>query len=122
MAGRPIASPTVSSLVQPIETRSIARKTIRPVIEREHAHQLHNHTKTAGNGERGMARAIDAVHLEESPSVSEDDFRRMIEVSALAHASEFTAEECAVVADVVARLPAPSEYSMVIVGGAGAAH
>jgi hypothetical protein len=58
----------------------------------------------------------------ESTLVGENDFRRMIEIDALAHASEFMAAETAIVADVVARLGVPGECSMVVVGGAGATH
>ena len=58
----------------------------------------------------------------ESPLVGQDDFRRMIEFDALAHASEFMAEETALVTDVVERLTVPGEYSMIVVGGAGSTH
>ncbi|MGO4614969.1 hypothetical protein AB4305_07845 [Nocardia sp. 2YAB30] len=46
----------------------------------------------------------------------------MVEIDALARASEFMTEETAVVADVVARLAIPAECSMVVVGGAGSTH
>jgi hypothetical protein len=46
----------------------------------------------------------------------------MVEINALAHASEFMAEETAVVTDVVAHLAIPGECSMIVVGGAGSTH
>ncbi|MEV2226903.1 hypothetical protein AB0E01_44800 [Nocardia vinacea] len=46
----------------------------------------------------------------------------MVEIEALARASEFMAEETAVVADVVAGLAVPGECSLVVVGGAGSTH
>ncbi|MEU7768954.1 AMP-binding protein [Nocardia sp. NPDC049190] len=46
----------------------------------------------------------------------------MVEIEALARASEFMAEETAVVVDVVTGLAIPGEYSMIVVGGAGSTH
>lgn len=74
-------------------------------------------TKTLGSrAPKGMGEAGELA------VVGEDDFRRMIEVDALARASEFLAEETVVVADVVARLAVPGECCMVVVGGAGSTH